>query len=126
MWIVLTIDDFEFIITAIADALQDILQKHEAKKEEMYDRIEVELRGEQQAIKSSHAVSTTPPTSEAPELGDDHSQLRRLADATEACLRRAQEETEHTIEALKQVQKVVIEKCRVLQQEKVALQTKFE
>jgi hypothetical protein len=45
MQTVLTVDDFNFIIAAVADASQDILQKHEAKKEEMYNRIEVELRG---------------------------------------------------------------------------------
>jgi hypothetical protein len=39
----LMVDDFDFIIVAINDASQEILQKHEAKKEEMYDRIEVEL-----------------------------------------------------------------------------------
>jgi hypothetical protein len=102
------------------------LQKHEAKKEEMYDRIKVELRGVQQALQSSHAVSTVPHPSEAPELGDEPTQLHRLADATEAHLRRAQEETEQATEALKQVKKVVIEKHRVAQQEKVSLQTKFE
>jgi hypothetical protein len=47
MQTVLTVDDFDFIITAIAYALQDILQKNEAKKEEMYNRMEVELRGVQ-------------------------------------------------------------------------------
>jgi hypothetical protein len=40
----LTVDYFDFIIAAVADASRAILQKHEAKKEEMYDRIEVELR----------------------------------------------------------------------------------
>jgi hypothetical protein len=45
MQIVLIVYDFNFIITAIANASQDILQKHEAKQEEMYDKIEVELRG---------------------------------------------------------------------------------
>jgi hypothetical protein len=39
----LMVDDFDFIIAVVADASQDILQKHEAKQEEMYDRIEVEL-----------------------------------------------------------------------------------
>jgi hypothetical protein len=126
MQTVLTVDDFDFIIAAVADASQDILQKHEAKQEEMYDRIEVELRGVQQALQSSRAVSTVPPPSEAPELGDEPAQLRRLADATEAHLRRAQEETEQATEALKQVQKVVIEQRRVAQQEKASLQTKFE
>jgi hypothetical protein len=60
----------------------------------MYDRIEVELRGVQQALQSSHIVSTVPPPSEAPELGDEPTQLHRLADATEAHLHHAQEETE--------------------------------
>jgi hypothetical protein len=45
MQTVLIVDDFDFIIAAIADPSQDILQKHESKQEEMYDRIEVELRG---------------------------------------------------------------------------------
>jgi hypothetical protein len=92
MQTVLTVDDFDFIIAAVADASQDILQKHEAKQEEMYDRIEVELRGVQQALQSSRAVSTAPPPSEEPELGDEPAQLRRLADVTEAHLRRAQAE----------------------------------
>jgi phosphoribosylanthranilate isomerase len=92
MQTVLTIDDFDFIIAAVNDASQEILQKHEAKQEEMYDRVEVELRGVQQALQSSRAVSTVPLPSEEPELGDEPTQLRRLADATEAHLHRAQEE----------------------------------
>jgi hypothetical protein len=92
----------------------------------MYDRIEVELRGVQQALQSSHAVSTVPPSSEAPDLGDDLDQLHRLADATEAHLHHAQEEIEQATEALKKVQKVVIKKHRVAKKEKVALQTNFE
>jgi hypothetical protein len=76
----------------------------------MYDRIKVELRGVQQALQSSYKVSTAPPPSEAPELGYEPAQLCRLADATEAHLHHAQEETEQATEALKQVQKVVIEK----------------
>jgi hypothetical protein len=86
---VLMLDDFDFIIAVVSDASQDILQKHEAKKEEMYDRIEVELRGVQQALHSSRIVSTATPPSEAPELGDEPTQLHRLADVTEACLRHA-------------------------------------
>jgi hypothetical protein len=66
------------------------------------------------------------PSSEALELGYEPTQLRRLADATEAYLRHAQEEIEQATEALKQVQKVVIEQRRVVKQEKVSLQTKFE
>jgi hypothetical protein len=44
---VLTTYDFEFIIIALNDASLEIVEKQEAKKEEMYDRIEVELRGVQ-------------------------------------------------------------------------------
>jgi hypothetical protein len=45
MHIVLTSDDFEFIIVALNDASLEIAEKQGAKKEEMYDRIELELRG---------------------------------------------------------------------------------
>jgi hypothetical protein len=61
-----------------------------------------------------------------PELGDEPAQLHRLADAVEARLRRAQEETEQATQALKQVQGVLVEQCRVAEQEKVSLQAKFE
>jgi hypothetical protein len=54
----------------------------------MYDRIETELRGVQQALQSSHAVSTAPPPSDETELGDEPTQLHRIADATEAHLHR--------------------------------------
>jgi hypothetical protein len=72
---VLTIDDFDFIIAAVSDASQDILQNNEAKQEALYDRIMTELRGVQQALHSSRAVSTVPPPSEEPELGDEPAQL---------------------------------------------------
>jgi hypothetical protein len=91
---VLTVDEFKFIIAAILDASQDILQKHESKQEEMYDKIEVELRGVQHTLQSSHQVSTEPLQSEELELGDDPAQLHIIYDMTEAHLRRAQEEKE--------------------------------
>jgi hypothetical protein len=59
-------------------------------------------------------------------LGDEPAQLHRLADAVEARLRRAQEETEQATQALKQVQGIIVEQHRVAEQEKVALQAKFE
>jgi hypothetical protein len=43
MQTVLTSDDFDFIITALNDASLEIEEKKKTKKEEMYDRIEVEL-----------------------------------------------------------------------------------
>ena len=79
----LTLDDFDFIIIAIFDALQDLLQNIEAKQEAMQDRIETELRGVQQALHSSRAVSTMPPPPEEPDLGDEFAQLCRIADATQ-------------------------------------------
>jgi hypothetical protein len=102
------------------------VEKQEAKKEEMYDRIEVELRGVQQALQSSRAVSTVPLPLGEQELGDEPTQLHRLADATEARLRRAQEEIEQATQALKQVQGVLVEQRRVAEQEKISLQTKFD
>jgi hypothetical protein len=54
----------------------------------MYDKIEAELKGVQKALYSSHAVSTASSSSEGVELGDEPTQLRRIADATEAHLRR--------------------------------------
>jgi hypothetical protein len=86
MQIVLTTDDFDFIIVALNDASQEIMEKQEAKQEEMYDRIEVELRGVRQALQSSHIVSTEPLPSGEPELGDEIAQLCRLTDETEARL----------------------------------------
>jgi hypothetical protein len=60
----------------------------------MYEKIETELRGVQQALQSSCAISTIPPPLEEPELGDEPSQLHRIDDATEGRLLRAQEEKE--------------------------------
>jgi hypothetical protein len=123
---VLMVDDFDFIIAAVSDASEDILQRNEEKQETMYERIEAELRGVQQALHSSRAVSTAPPPSEETELGDEPAQLRRIVDATEAHLRRVQEEKEQATVALKQAQEEVIEQRRVAQQEKDDLQIKFE
>jgi hypothetical protein len=58
---VLMVDNFNFIISAVGDASEDILQRNKEKQEAMYDRIEAELRGVQQALYSSCAVSTAPP-----------------------------------------------------------------
>jgi hypothetical protein len=44
---VLTTNDFNFIVAALNNASLEITEKQEAKQEEMYDRIEVELRGVQ-------------------------------------------------------------------------------
>jgi hypothetical protein len=122
----LTVDDFDFIIAIVANASQDILQKHESKKEEMYDRIEVELRGVKHALQSSRAVSTSPFPSEELELGDELAQLCRLDDVTEPHLHQAQAEKDQATVALKQSQEEMVEQRRVSQKEKDDLQAKFE
>jgi hypothetical protein len=60
MQTMLIVNDFDFIITAVNDSSQEILQKQESKQEDMYDRIEFELQGVQQALQSSQTVSIAP------------------------------------------------------------------
>jgi hypothetical protein len=91
----------------------------------MFDRIEAELKGVQQALYSSRAVPTASLSAGDIEVGDEPAQLRRLADSTEAHLHRVQEEKEQATEALKQAKEEAIEKRRVAQQEKDDLQAKF-
>jgi hypothetical protein len=43
MQTVLTSNDFDFLIVALNDASMEIAEKKEAKQEEIYDRIGVEL-----------------------------------------------------------------------------------
>jgi hypothetical protein len=105
----LTLDDFNFIIAAVNDASQEVLEKQEVKQEQMYNRIEVELQGVQQALQSSRAVSTAPLTAGTVEPGDEPAQLHQITDKVEAHLRRAQEETTQAIQALTQVQGVLVE-----------------
>jgi hypothetical protein len=69
------VDDVDIIITAIEDASEDILYRHEAKQETLYDRIEKNLKDIQQAIHSSRVVPTAPPSVESVELGDEPTQL---------------------------------------------------
>jgi DNA-binding protein YbaB len=47
MWTTLTLDDFNFIIAAMNDASQKLLEKQEAKQENMYCCIDIELQGVQ-------------------------------------------------------------------------------
>jgi hypothetical protein len=58
------VDDIQLIITTVEYASEDILQRHEAKQETMYDKIEKELKDIQQAIQSSRTVSTVPSSTE--------------------------------------------------------------
>jgi hypothetical protein len=81
----------------------------------MYESLEAKLRGVQQTLHSSRAVSIVSPPLEEPELGDEPTQLHRIADATEAHLSHAQEEKEQATVAMKKAQEEVIEKHRVAQ-----------
>ena len=54
------VDDFDFIISVVGDASEDIFQINEEKQEAMYDGIEAKLRGVQQALYSNRAVSIMP------------------------------------------------------------------
>jgi hypothetical protein len=86
MQIVLTMDDIDLIFIVVSNTSEDILHRNESKQETMYERIEEEMRGVQQALHSSHTMSTTPPPSEETELGDEPAQLHRIVDETEARL----------------------------------------
>jgi hypothetical protein len=66
---VLTVDDVDLIIAAMEDASEDILQRHGAKQETLYERIEKELKDIQQAIHSSRAVPTAPSSSKLQNWG---------------------------------------------------------
>jgi len=68
---VLTVDDLDLIIANVVVASEDILHQNKAKHETMYERIEVEMRGLEQALNSSHTMSTAPSSSKAIELGDE-------------------------------------------------------
>jgi hypothetical protein len=83
---ILTPDDFDFIVVALNDASLEIPKKQEAKKEEMYNQIEVELQGVQQALQSSRTLSTMPLPLETPELGDEPAQLHQIVDIVKAHL----------------------------------------
>jgi hypothetical protein len=91
----------------------------------MYEIIEAELKGVQQALHSNCAVSTAPPSSKGTYLGDEPAQLCRIEDVTKARLHHVQEEKVQAIEALKQAKEEAIEKCQVAQHERDDIQAKF-
>ena len=72
---ILISNDFDFIIAALNDASLEIVEKKEAKQEEVYNRMKFELQGVQHALQSSHTVSTTPLSVGTLELGDELAQL---------------------------------------------------
>jgi hypothetical protein len=66
---------------------EDILQRYGEKHEELYGRIERELKEVQQVVLSVRTVTnipSIPSSSHTAKLGDETTQLRRIVDATEA------------------------------------------
>jgi hypothetical protein len=57
---VLTVDDVDLIIAVVEEASEDILQRHEEKKETLYERIDKKLKDIKHSIYSSRVVPTAP------------------------------------------------------------------
>ena len=85
----LTLDDFSFLLATMNEAIEEIIEKQEVKQEAMYNRIEIELQGVQQALQSSRAVSTAPLPEGTTEQGDEPVQLHNIANTFEVHLRKA-------------------------------------
>jgi hypothetical protein len=66
------------------DASEDLLQRYGMKQEELYVRVEKELKEIQRSIQLSRVVPIVPSSSKTVELGDEPTQLQKLANATEA------------------------------------------
>jgi hypothetical protein len=83
----LTDDDISLVHGAMEDAYEDMLQRYEEKKVDLYGRIERELKEVQPFVWLVCVVPTTssmPSSSQTAKLGDELAQLRRLVDAIEA------------------------------------------
>jgi hypothetical protein len=87
----LTPDDFSFLLATMNEAIEEIKEKQEVKQEQIYNRIEIGLQEVQQALQSSHAISTAPLLEETTEVGEELVQLRKIVDTVEVHLRHAQE-----------------------------------
>jgi hypothetical protein len=82
----LTPDDFSFLITAMNETIEEITEKKEAKKEIMYNRIEIELQGVQQDLQSSHAVSSASLPEGTTKEGNEPVQLHKIDEIVEVRL----------------------------------------
>jgi hypothetical protein len=69
------VDDVDLIIATMEDTSENILQRHEEKKETLYEIIEKDLKDIQQAISLSCVVPTVPSSMKNAELGDEPTQL---------------------------------------------------
>jgi hypothetical protein len=101
MQIAITLEDFDFIVAMVNDASKEIIEKQEAKKEQIYSQIEIVLQGVQQALQFSRAISTAPLPEGTTEVGDESIQLRKIVDTVEVLLRYPQDKKAQAIQALK-------------------------
>jgi hypothetical protein len=122
----LNLDDFIFLLVTLNEAIEEIKEKKEAKKQTMYEKIEVELQGVQQALQSNRAVSTAPMPEGTPKERDELDQLRKIVDLVEIHLQKEEEVIAQATQALNHAHKEIIEKHQVAQQEKEAIQEKFD
>jgi hypothetical protein len=80
----------------------------------------------QQALQSSHIVSTASLSARASKLGDEPSQLHHIIDIVESHLRQAQEETVQATQALAQVQGDLVGQRSNVEQENLSLQANWD
>jgi hypothetical protein len=80
--------DIGLVRGAMEDASKDLLQIYGEKQEELYEKVEKELKEIQRAIQSVHTVPIVPFSLEIAGLGDEPTPLRRLTDATETCIQK--------------------------------------
>jgi hypothetical protein len=109
----LTDDDIILVHRVMEDASEDILQRYGEKQEEIYGRIERELKEVQQVVRLVSAiptVSSAPSSSQNTKLGDEPTHLRRILDAIEAWFQRAQEEKEKATKSLQKEKDEVLVK----------------
>jgi hypothetical protein len=105
----LTLDDFDFLISALNDVSLELTEKKEAKKEELFNRIKGELKEVQQELQSSQAVSTIPLIRKTSGTCDESKQLHQIAHQIEAHHRRAQEDTVQATQASMQAHTTLLE-----------------
>jgi len=75
----------------------------------MYDRIEGEIQGVQQALQSNRSVSMAPMPEGTTEVGDESVQLRKIVDIVEVRLQKEEEVKAQATQALKKAQEEIIE-----------------
>jgi RNAse (barnase) inhibitor barstar len=99
---ILTLDDFDFLITARNDVSLELAEKKEENQEELFHRITGELKEVQHTLWSSQAVSMMPLTMEIPGIDNEPTQLRQITEKVKVLLQQAQEDITQATQALAQ------------------------